>query len=555
MLSFKPYIFLLIIFCGVLQGQNRKLDSLTELIKHDKEDTSKANHLCILAYEFRNSNPKKAIELCEEAKPLIDKFNFKRAESDMNTALGTALTNLGKKEEALHCFEKAARIAMHNKFSYQLARALYGTGITHHNYGEYPEGFDYFSRALEIALQLNNDDKFLSNIYNYLGMANDGLGNNNEALKSMLTSIRIKTKIGDKQGIAAVYNNLVAVYRALDDPRKAIDAANKAIVINKELNNKNWLANNYHNLGAVYIDMGIYNNTYMNGKEGQKTKLDYLNDATRCYEMEYAIRKSGNDKRALADIKHNITTIFYEKALYYTPDANEKRRSMEQCLKSYQELAKIRQELGDRENLAKAANKGGQVAIHLKKYKEAKELMVVGLKAAVEMRSKVSIQSAYICLTELDSLLGDYRSALRHHVLYNSYKDSVQKESDNKKNIQTQLAFEYSLKQSADSLRNLEESNREKLKYDQEIKQQKYFTWGGIIGFAMMLVVAGVSLRANRQKRKDNAIIRQQKMDVEVKQKEILDSIYYAKRIQDSLLPQEKYIHKSLENFKKDPKG
>ena len=46
--------------------------------------------------------------------------------------------------------------------------------------------------------------------------------------------------------------------------------------------------------------------------------------------------------------------------------------------------------------------------------------------------------------------------------------------------------------------------------------------------------------------------IQKQKLLVEEKQKEILDSIQYAKRIQQSLLPTEKYIEKSLKKLSGD---
>jgi spermidine synthase len=43
-------------------------------------------------------------------------------------------------------------------------------------------------------------------------------------------------------------------------------------------------------------------------------------------------------------------------------------------------------------------------------------------------------------------------------------------------------------------------------------------------------------------------VTRHQKHIIEEKQKEILDSIYYAKRIQTSLLPTQKYLEKHLNN-------
>jgi tetratricopeptide (TPR) repeat protein len=535
--------------------QSRRIDSLFSLLKTDKEDTNKVNHLCLVAYDLRNADPKKVMELCEQAGPLIEKFNFKRGEADMNIAMGAALANMGKKEEALSCFLKATRLSMHNKFHYQLAKAYYGTGITYQNYGEYPQALDYFNQALGIALKLNNDEKFISNIYNYLGLTHDGLGNTNEALKSFLTAIEIKTRINDKQGIASACNNVVGTYKAGGNLGKAIEAANVAIKINLEMNNKQWLANNYVNLGGVYMQIGTVHDTYLKMRDDTMTMLDYLNQSEKYHLMAYELKKGSKDKRALADIQHNLNSILYQKAIYHTPDPKKQKEMIETCLNSYKEVVKVREELGDKENLSKAANKVGSILTYLKKYDEAKKWMQYGLKVALEMRSKVSISSSYFCLTELDSLSGNYRGAMRDAVMYKMYQDSVQKENDGKKNVQMQLFHEYNLKQTADSLKNAEQAKHEKLKYDQEIKQQKYFTWGGIIGFSMMLIVAGVSLRAYRQKRKDNNIITQQKSEVEVKQKEILDSIHYAKRIQDSLLPQEKYIDKNLQNLKKDLKG
>ena len=65
---------------------------------------------------------------------------------------------------------------------------------------------------------------------------------------------------------------------------------------------------------------------------------------------------------------------------------------------------------------------------------------------------------------------------------------------------------------------------------------------------------AGIMItRAYQQKNKANKIITLQKKEterqkeiVQAKQKEILDSIRYAKRIQQSLMPTEKYIERNV---------
>ena len=54
------------------------------------------------------------------------------------------------------------------------------------------------------------------------------------------------------------------------------------------------------------------------------------------------------------------------------------------------------------------------------------------------------------------------------------------------------------------------------------------------------------AFRSYKQKQKINIEITQQKHIIEEKQKEILDSIYYAKRIQTALITPEKYIDRVL---------
>jgi serine phosphatase RsbU (regulator of sigma subunit) len=66
------------------------------------------------------------------------------------------------------------------------------------------------------------------------------------------------------------------------------------------------------------------------------------------------------------------------------------------------------------------------------------------------------------------------------------------------------------------------------------------------IGLVIVLLVAGLLYRSYSQKKKSNKEITQQKEIIEQKNKEIVDSINYARRIQESLLPSLADIRKSL---------
>ena len=75
-----------------------------------------------------------------------------------------------------------------------------------------------------------------------------------------------------------------------------------------------------------------------------------------------------------------------------------------------------------------------------------------------------------------------------------------------------------------------------------EIQSQKKLTTGAVIALVILSGLILIVFRSYNQKRKANEIISKQKEIVEHKNKEILDSINYAKYIQNALLPSEKVI-------------
>ncbi len=88
--------------------------------------------------------------------------------------------------------------------------------------------------------------------------------------------------------------------------------------------------------------------------------------------------------------------------------------------------------------------------------------------------------------------------------------------------------------------------NSEKLKHEQQIR---YYFIGG-----SMILVCLLFLFVNRFRvtRKQKQIIEKQKDLVDEKQKELMDSIHYAKRIQQALLPSNKIIDRDLAKLNKN---
>jgi antitoxin component YwqK of YwqJK toxin-antitoxin module/serine phosphatase RsbU (regulator of sigma subunit) len=88
--------------------------------------------------------------------------------------------------------------------------------------------------------------------------------------------------------------------------------------------------------------------------------------------------------------------------------------------------------------------------------------------------------------------------------------------------------------------------NQEKEFQDIELEYQKNARNYVTAGLGMFLLLSLLIFRGYRQKRKDNTALAMQKRLVEEKQKEILDSINYAKRIQAAILPPSRIVKEML---------
>jgi hypothetical protein len=107
------------------------------------------------------------------------------------------------------------------------------------------------------------------------------------------------------------------------------------------------------------------------------------------------------------------------------------------------------------------------------------------------------------------------------------------------------MKYEFEKKAAADSVRVAEERKVVSAQLSQE-KTQRYALYGGL---SIVLLFAVVVFQRFRISQKQKKIIEHQKHVVEEKQKEVLDSIYYARRIQRALITNEKYIKKNLNNL------
>ena len=439
MAKFICHTMLILLYTQIWVAHGNNVDSLRQLIIHDKSDTNKVNHLNNLARELNGLNPDSSLLLAKQGLILAQKIHWPKGE----------------------------------------ARSLVWISWCYILQGNYPQSLANSFAALKIAEKIKNN-RLSSSALGNLALVFKQQGNYSQALIYDKKALLISEKANDKYGITRQLANIGLTYLKQKKWNDALPCFLKALKIDKEIDDKNGIALDMEYIGSVYHAL----------KDFKKCEEYYI----KAFEMSTAL----NNKSNIASVLINLG------------------------------------------NLNKDFGKFTKAEIHYKK----------ALSLAYEIGSLEQKRLAYKNISSLYDSTGQFALALTHYKKYIAVRDSITNEENTKKQTQMEMQYEFDKVQAADSIKNAERSKQEKLKHNQEIQQQKIYTYGGIGGFALMLVVAIVSFRAFRNKQKANQIIAQQKQLVEEKQREIIDSIHYARRIQQALMPSEKHIQRQLKKKK-----
>ncbi|MGZ4060729.1 MAG: SpoIIE family protein phosphatase, partial [Bacteroidia bacterium] len=165
---------------------------------------------------------------------------------------------------------------------------------------------------------------------------------------------------------------------------------------------------------------------------------------------------------------------------------------------------------------------------------------------ALDVAKKASIASgireASSYLYDINKKSGKSADALQMYELYISMRDSIKSEESQREVMKKEMEYNYE-KQKA-----LDEKEQEKqlaVSAEQE-KKQKVISYSVGIGLFLVLIFAIFVVNRLRLTSKQKQIIEHQKDLVEEKQKEILDSMNYAKRLQEAILPPANFVAQHL---------
>lgn len=508
-------LFVFTIFPLFSYSQNSKIDSLLNEVKKNNIDTNKLISLNLLSRQYNNIGEyDSALFYIASALELSKKIHFNPNDSVSQVSL--------KKQIAI---------------SYNIK------GIICDNKGEYDVALQNYFTSLKIRKEIG-DIAGESASFNNIGLIYEQLGNYPEAIKYHLASLKISEKLANNQSIASSYSNLGNVYSDEGNYDEALKWHKKALEIRKKYNYKGDIGRSYSNIGLVYFNQNNFE------------------DALKNHFASLAIKKELNDKLGIAISHNNIGIVYFAQSDDET-DEKKKENLYELAMQNYFSALKIQEAVGENSGTANICNNIGNVCVKRRQFDLAKSYLDRAKRILTKSGNKKYLRGTYNALTKLDSAKGNYKGAYENYKLFILYRDSLNNEESQRKTIQSQMNYDFEKKEAVAKAEHKKELEKQELVADEKSRKQTVVILFVVAGLLLVLVFSGFIFRSLRITRKQKSIIEkqkniveQQKQEVELQkiiveehQKEIIDSIMYARRIQRSLLPTDRYIERNLKRL------
>lgn len=387
--------------------------------------------------------------------------------------------------------------------------------------------------------------------------------NLDSALKYALVEEEFARRIPDRKWSANAYNTIGSVYGDMGKMPIALKYYLAALSYWESKNEFYEIAGLKNNIGSTYTQLTQYDKAEKHLLDGINVCIEHQFDErlTELY-VNYAgmLRQRGDREEGVVyylkaldgakKIEHPYMIAMLELNLASTYDLLHQDSL---ALAWYDRALESNLAVGDMHGLSTLYNNLG---IYYNK-KEDYKLGVKNCRYSYEIAKEISAHSAEYhscwCLQEAFVGLKQYDSAFYYQALTESLEDTLLSESNIEEFTRLEMQFDFEKEQLADSLANATKMQIVDLEHEADLQREQKFKFVLYGGLAIALLIGGFIFYRLKVTNKQKAIIQEQKQKVdqayeqlEEKNKEIMDSITYARRIQSAILPPTKLVKEYL---------
>ena len=406
--------------------------------------------------------------------------------------LQTLSPQYSNSESAYQCVISALVIAKRTKNKRLLSIANRKIGNFYFSQALFDKAVKYYLVALKIAEDANDKINIasslnnLGNVYEHMAGLFNAKIDYEKSLEFHLRALDIR-KEADTSEIANSMINISNSYHGLGQDEKATDYLLMVIDKFTKRNQPNATELARTNLGEIYLDM--YKKT---------GKTDYVIKAEKQFSFLFSIYKNKEDSSRKADVLIGM----------------------------------------------------GQIRLLQNHLNEAINYLAEGVKIAKKKSYNDELRNGASLLAEAYNAKEDYKQALAFHKIFVDISDTILNQQSN-----TQIAEMSAQYKSEKNDRNIELLTKDTALQGIALNKQKFIRNGVIIGLGLALLLALLLYNRFQLKQKLNTTLSntnreliQKNFIIEKQKEKIIDSIDYAKLIQQSILTEETEIQKHLPN-------
>ena len=541
-------LLLTFLFAYTVNAQKNKVDSLENILKkHHTNDTAKVNLLNQIASLAFPNNIKKVKEYATLSENLSDQLGYQKGKAASLYFMGLSYINSDKKK-SIGYLQKALSISesINDKPRIAFCLILYGDALI--SLGNSSQGEEYLRRALDIAVEIGNKQIELNSL-GTISLCYSRKGMYTKAIKALERTCTLAKELNNKKILATSYTNLGAIYAFQGNYTVALSYHLMSMRINEEQNNKNGIKYNLLNIAELKLEQKEYNEALENAKEALKIaeeikdtigKSICLNNIGNIYlEMDHT-KALKYFEQSLA-ISKNIDIKQSIKAHKGIGDFYCKQNSYTKALENYSKALSLAETIKLQRAITEIWYKMGYVFLKQKNYSKALDYTQKSLAAAKNIGLLELQKDAHSQLSSIYSATNDYKNAYQNYTIYKTLNDSIFNESNIKKIANLESAYKYEKEKQA--------LESEKKKKDIAIKKQRIIILTLVVAFILMCLLARTIYRSYKLKKRTNAILLQQKNEIEKLNEEYVALNKKLKQSNDELSSAKQRIEESKERL------
>ncbi|GAB4146139.1 MAG: hypothetical protein Fur0041_20590 [Bacteroidia bacterium] len=492
--------------CFYCFAQTVKIDSLQNALQKSQTDTNRVNTLIRISDYYRTSNPPKAKKYIDDAEKLAEKLSFYRGTAKTHMRRATLYNAMGKSDSALYELSKAREIAREWKFPHFEGEGYNRQAYIEFRQKKYSDAIGSFRLGTDAYLKANNMIGVVE-CYRGIGTVYSALGQYEESVKYYYRAIEYAEKKGNPDYIGDCYIVMGNTFQQQENHTKSRECFQKAL----EAYTKS--GNNF-NVSGAYLSLG---DSYFLMKQYGKARENYQ----KCLK----IREQIDDKKGICVALQSLGNIEQQTGNY--DSAGE----------YYAKGLKMAEELKDPYLLCATYHNLGNNAMAKDRNEEAETYFLQSLSLSRQYNFVSFKKDVYSSLSALYFKSEKFREAFL-------YKDSLMKLNDS-------LVFSEQAGRAEElEARYNSEKKEKEIIHLNELQEQKnriiYIVSAGLI---ILVVLAVFLIKNNREKREANLKLAAQHIVIAEKNKDITDSIQYARKIQKSVMPDEQLLAKASKGY------